>query len=252
MKNLPAGAVAAVLMLGVSLQSASASMITGHNPVLDDRIAKYLYIPLKTTSSGVLGAQLTAKTKVALDKDSVRLKSGQEAEGEVSFLLTFGIDGAFDRDTAELEIAAIDLDFRNQVVSGANYREWVDLTIIADPGNAGNVDFTLDQSNYGLFRLDGFGKTNNTKAAYSLNLMTDLGVTSAQFDAMEAGGGFGVMVTLHSEIDRFGKGSHTYINTHEEFNMEFSSAPAPAPEPVTVGILATGIPMLLLRRRRSA
>jgi len=248
MKNLPT--VAAVLLLGVSLQSASASMIVGTNPVLDGRKSQYLYIPIQAADSGVLGTQLKGKFKVGLDSDRVRLKSGQDATGEVSFLLNFGVSGAFDRDTVDLIINVTDLDFLNEVVGGANHREWVDLTVVIDPGNVGNVDLTLNQSNYGLFRLDGFGKTDNTKVTYTLNLMKDLGVTSAQFDAMEADGGFGVMATLHSDLDRFGKGSCTYYKTPDKFQVEFSSTPIP--EPVSMGILAAGIPMMLLRRRRSA
>ncbi len=226
----------AVMSLAAVSSSAVAG-ISGGNPELDASGGK-LYVPMTPGNSGQLGDQ-GAVGGVGQAREKIKLTQGQETEGAVSFLLNFDLSGqvAPDQDilsdSASLILRMQDMDFKPIQAAGAELYEWMSLTLVPNVGDETAVTanalgdgggFVIDGANYGDYRDDGFGATNNSLSIYTLSLVDDLGVTDDQLAAIEQDMEFSLLVTIGSHITRTSRGGGTYRSTSESLANSFEFA----------------------------
>jgi len=225
--------------------------VVGTNSVLTPAGGN-VYIPLTPGASGVLGV-----AGVGLSSDTANLTGvGDTSAGFVSFVLAFDISGHLgpgefiDPIQADLTLTFGDMDFKPASIGPATLQETMSLTFLRDATDApGAVDLLVDNTNYGSYRPDGFGETNNTTASYLVNLMLDLGVSGPDFADINTDKEFGLLVTLASNLTMNQAGSTSITNTTENSGNSFGFVAIP--EPATVALLGLGGVVALLRRRRN-
>lgn len=169
-----------------------------------------LYIPFTPENSGTLGDLRPDGQPIGLTADTATLTDDDTSTGSVSYIYTFDNgspflpDYYFDPATGELVLLFNDIDFKPtlfpDIFGGGldlTFKETLALTFLANASDTpGPVDLVLDETNYGNYRADGFGETNNVTAEYRLHLRDDLGVTQAEFDDLNADGEFAFYVTF--------------------------------------------------------
>ena len=243
----------AVLCLG----STSDAAIFGTNPVLDANCGG-LFIPLKPSTSGVLGASGT----VGLVSDTVTLYADDAvSQGYVEFALSFDLSSMLvnpgevvDPDTAMLSLVFDDFDFAPDVYSYFVLQEEVELSYLANAGAStpGTPDLVLDGTNYGSYCTQGWVSTDNVERTYTLSLKDDLGVTQAEFDAMSADKEFALHVQCNGILThtRYRCDGDSISNSSEQIEVSMEFLPIPEPGTALVVVLG-GLAVLVRRRRRS-
>jgi len=244
---------AVVLIAGVLATQATASIV-GTNAVLDANDWQF-YIPLESSTSGVLGDPLNGNKLVGLQQDHVTFNHNKtQSSGYVSMLLTFDLSSVLaegqqlDPNSTALALAFEDLDFKPVTASGLTFRESLDLSFLPDAEDPATteVDLTLDQSNYGLFRDDGFGETNDASSTYTFNLSGDLGVNQTEFADINADKEFGVLLTFHSHLAYAGHRAEQFRNDPEPIAASLQLATVP--EPAVLVLLLAGATSWMMRR----
>ncbi len=248
--------IAYVLAAGcLFVGQAFASPATGTNPHIpaDGKI----YIPLTPATSGMLGVGT-----IGLVGDSVTLSGiGDTTEGWVSFEMSFDVSAEVDPAgedivSAIFQVRFRDLDLNPVVTSSMKYQEFLAISFVQDAGGPMPLvpDLILDETNYGLYRGDGFGPTNNVTVLYEFEENRfgtgPLGVTGAEFDNLQADGEFGLWVTLSSKMEHLRERTDTFRNTSETIQENDFVFVQEIPEPGTIVLLASGAAVALLRRRR--
>lgn len=215
------------------------------------------YIPLQPSTSGTLGQPLGSGRAVGRQSVTVRLSGiGATSTGDVGFDVVFPVMASMDPaaadsmdpTTAKLILNFDDLDFKDQLLNRASLHEWMDFSY-SGTVEGGSASLTMTGSNYGLYRPDGSGSTNNTVTTYTIGLMDDLGLTLADFAAIDAANQFTLHVTVHAQLDRTAKGRGGYRNTSENFQPSLEYSPAVVPEPATMAMFLASLPLLLKKRR---
>lgn len=247
----------ALLVLVMLSGAASASFITGTNPILDSPgVDGNIFIPLQLATSGVLGDALGGGKFVGLDRDTLVLDRGSSATGYVEFMLIFNLSGEIpDGMSAEPGSVAIllafgDLDFV-PVVIGKNieYHETLELGFMADANGPIPItpDLIIDESNYDTFPGPPDFPTNQEDVVYEIMLQSHLGVTDLEFENINSDHEFALYVWLRTE--HYNNGSRkTLTNTSESINNSFSFVAAP--EPGVLMLMLTGSVGMLIRKRR--
>lgn len=233
------------LLMATPLQAAT---IQGINPILSGSNGQ-LYIPLSPTSSFSLGDPISGGGQAGMQASRFTLYgAGASTGGQLELLLTYQVPASFDPATAAIQLLVNDIDFLPQNLSNIAYlKETMALYYLDNVSDVpGTANLTIDQSNYGKFRSDGYGATNNTQVVYNLNLMKDLGLTNDQLNDINADHEFGIYVRLRSSIDQFTSGRYTYLSTPETIRSTMTYA---VPEPMAVLTLLAGLPMVMKKRR---
>jgi len=251
--------IALAVLAALPAGEARAEMIIGTHDVLDAHDGQ-LYIPLCAQTSGELGEPTSQDPArlVGCRCDTLKLCSGECTSGDVSFILLFELaeslspNQMIEPDSACVLLELGDLDFKKTVES--QHQTWETMTLAFlgiedDPEDPYLTVLELDESNYGLYRDDGFGPTNNQVVTYTIRLKDDLGVTDEQFAAIAAEGGFGMLVTMENHIMRTAT-SAWYRNSPERLGNNFQFAQVEVPEPGMVALVAIGGVIFLQRRRR--
>jgi len=238
-----------------------------------------IYIPLQEARSGMLGEYLTPKLRAGMKSDKIRLSGeGDFVEGYVSFVLRFNLklqsglpetfgdlddleaDNFVNPETASFELKVKNIDFLPVRRAGLFYYETIELTFLenaTDPiDGIGAPDLVLDDTNYGFYRDDGFGRTYKKKVNYTINLVEDMGLSpDSEFVAMMDDLEFGVLVTLRSHSERTKRGSKKYRSQKAISGLDLEFAPGPAfgpfvPEPATSAIMGSCMLVFALRRKQ--
>ncbi|MCK4602749.1 MAG: hypothetical protein KAU28_09800, partial [Phycisphaerae bacterium] len=194
---IPVGLSIAVAVLWLATPVFGAS-ITGTNPVLTASGGS-LFIPLTPAASGTL-----ATGGPGWSSDSATVSGvGGTSSGFVSFVLSFDLSSELgpgeivEPITSNLVLTFDDMDFKPDPIGPTLLQEIMALTFLRDATDApGAVDLVMNNLNYGLYRPDGFGETDNTTVSYLLNMLLDLGLSNADFDDMNADKEFGLYVTF--------------------------------------------------------
>lgn len=242
-------AVLGLLIIGSPTQAA---IISGTNANLTQTHG-LIYIPQQPATSGPLGLLLGAgpNDKIGYHSDTMTLTgAGTMANGDVSFTVKFKLSSTIDP-SSKIMITAKDLDCLPQLLGGGKLKESLAVTFLNNATDIpGPVGLTIKKDNYGFFRPDGFGPTNDTTVVYSVPL-SRLGVTPAMISRVVNGDhGFALFFTMHSTLTQVQAGSGQYINTPETFNVQLNAIPSNTPEPASMLALLAGVPMLLRRRNR--
>jgi len=245
--------VSAFALVGLLSSTAlQAEIIKAGNAVLAKKGSR-VYIPQTDGCSGILGLPVTGniRQKVGYQIESSRLNPDQVVQGYVAMELDFGgVKQYMDSDAATLLLTVNDIDFKPQAVGSAMLREWITFSFVSDKGTVIDVtavpDLVLNEANYGDYRADGFGATNNKKVTYSI----PLSALGADFDNINADHEFAIVMTLYSSMTRAHTGSAgPYWNTTEAFNAQVAYDLQKGPEPATMALLLAGVGMVLRRRR---
>ncbi len=223
--------------------------VDGTNTVLDNN-GGTLYIPLKQSSSGVLGVG-----GVGLSQDSVTLSGANPAsDGYVSFLVEFDLSndlGAGDtvQDTgATLLLQFDDLDFVTISGSGRAFWETVEIEFLANAGDTPTGGLVIDKNNYTNY--GGSPPTNNTTRTYALDMKSDLNVGTSGFNNMSTDKEFALWVTLTADITYSKSSRYVSLNTPEDLDGSFNFTAQGVPEPASMTLLAIGGLGVLIRRRK--
>jgi|GEM_PF-5039375 len=224
--------------------------LPGINAMLDAN-GDDLFIPFTPENSGTLGDTRPDGKGIGLASDSATLTDDDATSGSVSYVYSFSNGSPFlpnyyfDPVTGEFVLTFNDIDFKpvsllNFGGSGLDilFQETVAITFLANASDTpGPVDILMDQSNYGNYRPDGFGETNNVTVEYRVNLQNDLGVTPAEFDSFNADGEFGLYVTFSviiasTDLDPGSTNTATLTNSAESmidaFRLDGSCYAVPA------------------------
>jgi hypothetical protein len=246
-----AATILATIAFLVAVGTAGAA-VSGENTILDQRDGR-IFIPLRDRTSGDLADGFgTSANQVIFGPP------GQRTAGRVSFALGFDLTSEFPEGffvdpagTSLLVITLTDLDFRPVNVSGVRYSETLALSFMpdADGEPPETPDLVIDADNYGNFTV-GFVRTNRTTLEYTINLQQDLGLTQADFDAMNADKEFGLHVTLGSEAINLLPGPRLYRSQAETIRGGDFVGFGAIPEPATLGLFVPGVLLLARRRRR--
>jgi len=250
----------AIAMLLAATSAASADTICGTNPDLPS--GSDLYIPLKSSSSGVLGNGNVGKVS-----DSVTLWDNDSASGYVDVRLTYDLSGILG-DDLELDTAGPmtlgftfeDIDFKPSVDVHNSLRvtftESIQFAYLRDANDSpGAFALTMDDASYLTYKTNPGTETNNTTATYEIDLRSALGVDAADIDDINTDKEFGLYVRLRSDLvsedlwPLWCNGS-TRVNTPESIGGCFEVSVQPVPEPATIAVLSLGGVLIAVRRRR--
>lgn len=247
-------ALFALALAGTLLSSAAqAEIIKAGNPILEKKGSR-VFIPQTNVGSGILGDLLTGRQRAGYQVETVRLAPGASSDGYVAMELNFGALTQFITSGAStLEITFNDMDFVPQVIGSARLTEWVGLSFMPTAGSPidpeQTPDLILNESNYGLYRPDGFGATNKETVTYSIPV-ADL---KADFSKMNADQELSLVLTFYSDLTRFRNGPSQFRNTPETFNVQLVYEPSKTnpdvPEPLTLAMLVLGATWVVRRRR---
>lgn len=241
--------------------SASAAPVVGKNVNLTSTGS--LYIPFTFTKSGDIGS-------AGKKRDTVTLTEvGETATGYVKMLLNYDLRDEYPEGfildptaSSDIRLNFVDVDFKPQAADSKNYAtfwETMDIGFVRDtggypyPGPTPGVGSALhlDQTNYGNYRLDGFGETNTKDPIeYIINLRNDLGLTDADFALINETKEFQIEITLTAFFLHNVSGKHTYSNTAEKITQSFIGVATPIPDPATLMLLGPGGLWMLVRRLR--
>lgn len=251
---------AAIAILLAAASAASADTICGTNPDLPP--SGSLYIPLKPSSSGVLGDGNVGKVS-----DSVTLWDNDASSGYVDVRLSYDLSGILGDDLVldtagpmTLGFTFEDIDFK-PVVDVHNslrvtFSESIQFAYLRDASDTpGPFGLTMDDANYLTFKTNPGTETNNTTATYEIDLRSVLGVDAADIDDINADKEFGLYVRLRSDLlseDLWPLwcNSSTRTNTPESIGGCFEVSVQPVPEPATMAVLSLGGVLIAVRRRR--
>ncbi|MFW6146643.1 MAG: PEP-CTERM sorting domain-containing protein [Planctomycetota bacterium] len=274
---LPVVAAAITMLVATSAMA----YVSGYNAFLEQSGGR-AFIPQKPQTSGELG-EVKGNRVVGARADMITLRKGDVRQGWLTYDLLFDLSENFDpgsgpieidpanviTDTMELQLDLTDLDFVPVTGAGRTYSESLGLKMfsadktleLTDPG----LDFLIDAINYGNYRADGFGPTNNVEAQYAINLVNDLGLAPNDFARIFQDMGFTLEVTLTSTTMRTAPGRASYRSTREYLG-DYSADPDEGlgaddplppgldfeivPEPMTLSLLGLGAIGLLRQRRR--
>lgn len=249
----------------------AAGNVDGTNAFLDKKHGK-IYIPSKPQSGPVQGGEVSDAlgTKVGPGKyvgaasDTVKIAGLGASTGEVSVTLNFLTGGsvetgdgvaqevsAMDPATAALFLTFNDMDFKPTDTRGYTYSETLELYFLRDVGDepSQTPDLVLDASNYLNFRSDGGIATNKTKATYTLGMAAHLGVSSADFDAINESGHFAILAKFTTHLTNNSKKTQSFRNSPESFGAVQSDVIG-VPEPTSLAVIAIGSLVTLIRRKR--
>lgn len=248
-----------IAMLLAVAPAASAATISGTNPDLPP--GSDLYIPLKSSSSGVLGDGNVGKVS-----DSVTLYDDDASGGYVDVRLTYDLSGILGGGVLDaagpmtLSFTFEDIDFK-PVVDVHNslrvtFSESIRFAYLRDASDTpGAFSLTMDDANYLTFKTNPGTETNNTTATYEIDLRSALGVDAADIDDINADKEFGLYVRLQSDLVSedlwtLWSNSSTRVNTPESIGGRFEVSVQPVPEPATMAVLSLGGALVAVRRRR--
>jgi len=257
-----------VLILTALVLLASAvsqgAIVTGTNPVLAAH-GNQFYIPLKASSSGVLGTN-----GVGLSSDSVRLQNSDSDSGWVDFKITFDLSSVLGPNEIidqsvpmRLKLKFNDIDFKPVVSRSSGleitFRESLGMTFLRDVGDAPTgVDILLATDNYMTYKTNPGSATNNTLATYSLDLAPTFALSQADIDDMNCDKEFALALRFRShsrskDLWRWWNNCVTLCNTPESlaegFQFEFvTTSQPPVPEPCTLAMVALGGVGVVLRK----
>jgi hypothetical protein len=245
-----------------------ATPVEGSVPLMD--VGDIFYIPITPETSGMYG-QMVGSHVVGADRDSVLLSSSNSSsEGFVWFVSSFDVSSVLTPElpivgaTADIPLTLIlnDVDFLPDAVGGGvTSREWIDLALLDDGGNpiAGADSLVLNVGNYMTFRqdLDGGGMpktaTDDTTGTYEISLMSMFGGFGDDWenyiDLLNQGQMLNLKLTLHAEVDYFGRSRVRVYNTPEDVR-DTAVIFGVAPEPASAGMLLVGAAALAVRTRR--
>lgn len=266
----------AVLIMLVA--NSAMAYVSGYNAFLEQSQGR-AFIPQKAQTSGVLGEVKNGRI-VGAKVDIITLRRGDVSQGSLTYDLLFDLALNFDEgqpvqvDPADVDTTTMDLfldltdiDFVPVTGAGRTYSESLGLKLfsadksveLTDP----SLNFLIDAINYGTYRGDGFGPTNNTQARYAINLDSNLGLQADDFYQIFTDMGFTLEVTITSTTLRTAAGVGSYRNTAEYLGdystdndvgeggtgstgLDFEIIP----EPMTLSLLGLGAVGLLWQRRR--
>jgi len=272
-------------VLGLALPTMAA--VSGYNDYLEQHEGK-AYIPLKESTSGVLGGPQIGGGGIAGAKPDTLTLSGKDAfsGGWITYDLFFDLtknmspsgepilygEQTIDVATMDLFLDLVDLDFLPVFNSGRVYLEILELTFIRDDGDGGTSEGPSVQIRSDNYSTD-FGasvvKTDNQAVTYVVNLHDDMGLTDDDFEQILDDMSFTVQVTVSSYMQRLVGGTGRYTNSLEYLG-DYSAGdsdngftgddglPVNAldfeliPEPMTLALLSAGSIALLRRRKVTA
>jgi len=233
----------AMLAIAMPASRAVATPATGTNPFLPAN--GEVYIPLKPSTSGTLGAGNTG-----LVQDSLTIAGVNTSTGFLEIALSFDISAEIDPNNPNIIAGTLFLRFRDLDFVPVPLDGRYDVGERLDVQFENNAPVSLDETNYGFFG-PGFVPTNNAELIYEFDLAGVLGVTPAQFAQMSNDKQFDVTLTLYTDVDHFASGTDRLKNTVEViFPNDFTFVGVP--EPGTVTLIAAGCVGVLIHRRRKA
>jgi len=234
-----------VAMMAIA-RPATAMIVTGYNGASYNLNNRNFYIPLKPSTSGVLGKPLGGGKYVGLNSDTVQLSGGAGSSGFVDFTFNFNVSGFTPAEKlflndAFLNVTFGDIDFKPVIDDGLHFRESLKLTY------ADKTPLVIDQSNYGFYTA-GFVETNNRTVTYTIGL-AGLGITNEDASAIVAAGQLDVAARFSSFLTyEGGQCTASFSNTPETVNCALIS---PVPEPATSLLFGVSGLMALARRRKN-
>jgi hypothetical protein len=258
-------AIGSIVFLAASTSYAA----TGTNSVLDANAGQF-YIPISPGASGQYGTG-SAGHRVGLDDSWCTLSStNRDSQGNVWFILSFDIASLLPPNTrvpytaGPMVMTLPDIDFKTQLIGTAcQYYETLELRYMTSASDnpdlvAADKRLFLDVANYGKYRADGFGATNNVTVNYDIPWKTTatlpgFGFSDADFDTMTANKSFAVYAKFTGVAHYIGSGSTNYhlrIDSTKDFQFNFTGEPIP--EPATMSVLALGAAILGSRARRNS
>ncbi|MFC1739347.1 PEP-CTERM sorting domain-containing protein [Planctomycetota bacterium] len=219
-------------------------VIQGENMIMDDPRNDF-YIPLKLSTSGILGEPTGSGELVGLHSDTVGL-TGENltSSGWVDFTLGFDLSQLSAGENLSLntilEMTFEDIDFKP-----SHHSKWV-FSETLELSHAGRSSLLIDSSNYGDF-TGGFVETNNSSVVYQVAL-GDIGINENEIQSIHTEGRLDLGVRFGSFITAT---EQVYLsNTPERLSVNFELLPIQkTPEPATIFLLGLGT--MMLRRKRS-
>jgi len=251
--SLIAAIVAAALSVSALSPEARADVLSvpGTNPQCASTGGS-IYIPYTPGASGVLGVN-----GVGLSRDAAHLNGVPTSSGYVQMMCRYDWSQSglqLIPPTVSLSYTFGDLDFLPDAIGDGTLVEHLTLAFTRDadvmPGS-GAPTLALNGGNYMAYRTSPAGTaTDDTTASYVVNMLAELGVTQADFDAINADREFGVLMTLSATVTKTGSEPTTIYNTQEDVCCGLLTGNALVPEPASGVLLAAGLGGILFRRRR--
>lgn len=256
LRSMQAALAMSAATVFVLVSHASGAAIHGTCDALD-QLQGQIYPPLMNATSGMVGTVKPAGT-VGATVDTVRLGYlGSTMVGKANWLWDYNVGTslragfAMDPNSLTLRLNLYDVDFKPVVTAGFSYHEELELTFVPNVADKpGPVDLVVNDTNYGNYRLDGFGATDNAFTSYVFNLKTDLGLTDQQLADVAAGQEFGIYATEAGRLTHLRVGSEDFTQSNkdgvDDNHLEFTLLALP--EPATLVLLAAGAVSLWRRR----
>jgi hypothetical protein len=254
--------------------------VAGANDFLEQSLGR-AFIPQKPETSGTLGEHKGGFI-VGASVDTITLGQGQSSEGSLTYDLLFDLSQYLapggepieydpddvQTDSMNLFLDLTDIDFVLVTGAGRTYSEALSLRLFSENKSleltGSELGFTINETNYGVYRGGDWGLTNNTHARYTINIENHLGLQTADFARIFQDMGFVLEVTVASRTTRTAPGVGSYRNTVEYLgdysanNDGVGDGDTPSngldfiiiPEPMTLSLLGLGTLGLLLQQRR--